>query len=110
MSLGAELSDVKRDLETHYARVEQRGSDRAAFVVVHLESHSAVVAVDEDGWLVELWQADPDHPGEEIAVEETIINNSHDAIKHIRDWLGIERDEQMRRPEIGPQNEPVPGP
>jgi hypothetical protein len=88
MNSSVELSKIRRILETRYADVQDLGSGGANFLRICAGEHAAVISVDEDGWLVELWRADHTQPDEEILFREDIINDPDEGIKRICDWLG----------------------
>jgi hypothetical protein len=82
-----EFTKLKRILTIRYADVQRLGSGRAVFLRVRVADRVAVISVDEDGWLVELWRAEHSPPEEENLVEEMLINDPGEVTQHVCDWL-----------------------
>ncbi len=74
-------------LEARYPDIQQRGGGRAVFLSVAKGERAVAISIAEEGWLVELWCADEEHPGEEILVREDILDGTVDVVRRVSDWL-----------------------
>jgi hypothetical protein len=87
MYSNAELLEVKQLLDASYPGVQQLGSDRAVFLLISQRNRAANISIADEGWFVELWEADKEHVGEDICVREFIVEDRDEALTHIRNWL-----------------------
>jgi hypothetical protein len=86
------LASIERILATDFLQVERLGSGTAPFVRVHHLSRSAVVSVDNEAWLVELWSTESELPLEETVEHEFILEEEAQVRAVINRWMtGLQR-------------------